>query len=120
MIQKDKQLASVISVPTLDRKDKIAYVSAALEKKNVSSLTINLFGALAENNRLTSVEKVIESYGLLMSAKRNEVRIALFISFSQQPGVVHSHHSHTHFPQGLQGRARRPGKVCGQGQSLKS
>ncbi|XP_067673985.1 ATP synthase subunit O, mitochondrial-like [Haliotis asinina] len=73
LLQKDKKLADFIANPSLKRAEKKAVLEGVLKKQNVSPLTLNLFGALAENGRISKVGGVISAFGKIMSAHRGEV-----------------------------------------------
>ncbi|KAI8074049.1 OSCP/delta subunit of ATPase [Gongronella butleri] len=78
VVAKDKQVASFLENPTLSRKEKKDSVSALLAKSGkVHNLTKNFFETLAENGRLTESTKVIDSFGELMSAHRNELSLVV-------------------------------------------
>merc|ERR1711893_201223 len=73
MIKKDANLAQFIADPTIKRTEKRDAIDAVLKKQKADPLTINLFGALAENGRLNKLNSVVKSFGTIMSAHRGEV-----------------------------------------------
>nr|ABO26647.1 ATP synthase, H+ transporting, mitochondrial F1 complex, o subunit [Haliotis discus discus] len=73
LLQKDKKLAELIANPSLKRAEKKVVLEGVLKKQNVSPLTLNLFGALAENGRINKVGGVIGAFAKIMSAHRGEV-----------------------------------------------
>ncbi|ORX62690.1 F1 complex, OSCP/delta subunit of ATPase [Hesseltinella vesiculosa] len=75
---KDKQVASFLENPTLSRKEKKDSIASLLAKSGkVHNLTKNFFETLAENGRLPESAKVIDSFGELMSAHRNELSLVV-------------------------------------------
>merc|ERR1712168_1763137 len=48
-------------------------INSVLAKKNACPLTVNLFGALAENGRMANVDGVLGAFGTIMAAVRGEV-----------------------------------------------
>ncbi|XP_064405174.1 ATP synthase subunit O, mitochondrial-like [Halichondria panicea] len=72
-LSKDSKLEDFMRNPTLNKTRKDAALRGVLKEKKYSDLTVNLFGALAENNRLTKTQSVIKAYQTIMSAHRGEV-----------------------------------------------
>ena len=44
-----------------------------MKKQNYSSITVNLFSALGENNRFNRIDGVVKTFNRIMSAHRGEV-----------------------------------------------
>jgi len=44
-----------------------------MKKQNYSSMTMNLFSALSENNRLSRIDSVVKTFNRIMSGERGEV-----------------------------------------------
>ncbi|XP_065837658.1 ATP synthase subunit O, mitochondrial-like [Oscarella lobularis] len=59
--------------PVIKKIEKQATLQELLKAEKCSSITVNLFGCLAENNRLSKAIGVIGAYEKLMSAHRGEV-----------------------------------------------
>ncbi|XP_037775209.1 ATP synthase subunit O, mitochondrial-like [Penaeus monodon] len=73
LLKTDPQLKDFLTNPLLSKDLKKEAINSVLAKKNASPLTVNLFGALAENGRLASVDGVLNSFGVIMAAVRGEV-----------------------------------------------
>ncbi|XP_047478762.1 ATP synthase subunit O, mitochondrial-like [Penaeus chinensis] len=73
LLKTDPQLKDFLTNPLLSKDLKKEAINSVLAKKNASPLTVNLFGALAENGRLASVDGVLSSFGVIMAAVRGEV-----------------------------------------------
>ncbi|XP_066984402.1 ATP synthase subunit O, mitochondrial [Macrobrachium rosenbergii] len=73
LLKTDGQLKEFLLNPLLSKELKKQAVESVLAKKKASPLTVNLFGALAENGRLTNVEGIIGAFGIIMAAVRGEV-----------------------------------------------
>jgi len=63
-----------LNTPILSRKDKTAAVTDLMTKLNMSPVTVNFFGAMAENNRLSMTGEIVSAFDTLISAHRNEVK----------------------------------------------
>jgi len=74
LLKKDLKLAEFMGNPTIKRNQKRDILSTALAKKNYSNITVNLFGALADNGRLNKLNSVFATFEKLMSAHRGEVQ----------------------------------------------
>lgn len=86
----DKAFANFLANPTLSRAEKSAAAQAMMKNKKYSETTINFFGALAENNRLSNTEGIIESFDTLMRAHRNEVSVKVVSAAKLQAPHVKS------------------------------
>lgn len=64
-----------LSNPTLSIAERLDILSSPL--KSPSEITKNLFAVLAENNRLSETEAVIEGFAELMSAHRGEKEVTI-------------------------------------------
>ncbi|XP_018012170.1 ATP synthase subunit O, mitochondrial, partial [Hyalella azteca] len=73
LLKTDKPLKELLLNPLLKKELKKEALNFALTKKKANNLTINLFGALAENNRLAKVDAVLSSFDTIMAAERGEV-----------------------------------------------
>nr|AOR07092.1 mitochondrial ATP synthase subunit OSCP-like precursor [Enchytraeus cf. crypticus SL-2017] len=73
LLKSDKKLSEFIVNPVIKRNVKREAVVAAFKKKNYSSVTVNLFGAMADNGRLNKINSVFGTFEKLMSAHRGEV-----------------------------------------------
>nr|AOR07091.1 mitochondrial ATP synthase subunit OSCP-like precursor [Enchytraeus albidus] len=73
LLKSDKKFAEFIVNPVVKRNVKREAVVAAFKKKNYSSVTVNLFGAMADNGRLNKINSVFGTFEKLMSAHRGEV-----------------------------------------------
>ncbi|XP_046848731.1 ATP synthase subunit O, mitochondrial-like [Xenia sp. Carnegie-2017] len=73
LLKTDPKLSAFLKDPTLNKIKKQSALQDAFKKLKFSDLTINLFGALAENNRLSLSSNVLKAYMQIMSAHRKEV-----------------------------------------------
>jgi F-type H+-transporting ATPase subunit O len=73
LFKTDKPLRELLLNPLLKKDLKKEAINFVLSKKKASPLTVNLFGALAENNRLAKVSSVVSSFETIMAAERGEV-----------------------------------------------
>ncbi|CAH3152562.1 unnamed protein product [Porites lobata] len=73
LIRSNEKLAEYLANPTLDKYKKQSLLTDVLKSQKYSDLTVNLFGTLAENNRLRLANNVVSAFGKLMSAARGEV-----------------------------------------------
>ena len=73
----DADFANFLNSPILSRKEKTEAVEAMMANKKYSDLTVNFFGALAENNRLDSTSDVIDAFSTIMTAHRGEVQCTI-------------------------------------------
>eukprot|EP00043_Microstomoeca_roanoka_P020735 m.253830 g.253830 ORF g.253830 m.253830 type:complete len:208 (-) comp17457_c0_seq1:1136-1759(-) len=69
----DTKFNNFLNNPVLSRSQKSKTIQQVLEKQKFSGLTVNFFGALAENNRLPNSVDVINAFQKLMAASRGEV-----------------------------------------------
>ncbi|KAG1149865.1 hypothetical protein G6F37_004755 [Rhizopus arrhizus] len=77
-IKKDEAFRSFLENPTVPRATKLGGLNEVVKKAGKpSELTGNLLEVLAENGRLNTLDKVIESYSELMSAHRNELPLVV-------------------------------------------
>ncbi|XP_018497452.1 ATP synthase subunit O, mitochondrial [Galendromus occidentalis] len=72
-VRSDKSLADFIYNPLVNKALKRDAIANGLKKLNYNDVSVNLFGALAENGRMKYLDQVIDAYGRLMSAERGEV-----------------------------------------------
>lgn len=73
LLKTDKKFAEFIANPVVKRNVKREALVAAFKKKNYSNVTVNLFGAMADNGRLNKINSVFGTFQRLMSAHRGEV-----------------------------------------------
>lgn len=73
LLKTDARFADFLKDPTLNKLKKQSALQDIFKMLSFSDLTINLFGALAENNRLSLSGNVIKAYSQIMSAHRKEV-----------------------------------------------
>ncbi|KAJ7394306.1 ATP synthase subunit O, mitochondrial [Desmophyllum pertusum] len=73
LIRTNEKLSEYLVNPTLNKFTKQSLLTDVLKSLNYSDLTVNLFGTMAENNRLRLVHNVVAAFGKLMSAARGEV-----------------------------------------------
>ena len=59
--------------PTLRKEQKQSLVEDVMKKQNYSSITVNLFSALGENNRFNRIDGVVKTFNRIMSAHRGEI-----------------------------------------------
>ncbi|CAD5122547.1 DgyrCDS10962 [Dimorphilus gyrociliatus] len=73
LLKDDAQFSEFVKNPSIQRLEKKNAMDQILQKLKVSSLTLNLFGALAENGRLPKANGVLSSFQKIMSAHRGEI-----------------------------------------------
>jgi len=73
-IKSDKKLAEFLANPLVNKNLKSRAIENGLKKLNYSSLSTNLFCAMAENGRMKYTDAVINAFSRIMSAERGEVR----------------------------------------------
>lgn len=73
LLKTDKPLRELLLNPLLKKDLKKEAINFVLAKKKANTLTINLFGAMAENGRLASLYTVVSSFETIMAAQRGEV-----------------------------------------------
>ena len=89
--KKDARLQNIISSPTLTAEDKKQIVAEIQKSSNVqdkSNTVSNFLNTLAENNRLSVLEGVLEKFGQLMSAARGEVEMTIISASPLDQKVV--------------------------------
>ncbi|PSN63546.1 ATP synthase subunit 5 mitochondrial precursor [Corynespora cassiicola Philippines] len=80
VFKKDAKLASVLGAPTLTASDKeqiVAELQKHLGGQDKEGIVKNFLTTLAENNRLGSLEGVVEKFAILMGAARGEVELTV-------------------------------------------
>jgi len=88
LLKKDVRFAEFVADPTIKRNEKRDTISAALKKKNYSNITVNLFGALAENGRLNRLNSVVGAFEKIMSAHRGEVQCTVTTAKALDPAML--------------------------------
>merc|ERR1712002_778018 len=73
LLKTDPMLKDFLVNPLLSKELKKEAINSVLAKKNACPLTVNLFGALAENGRMANVDGVLGAFGTIMAAVRGEV-----------------------------------------------
>ncbi|KAK7023403.1 ATP synthase subunit O, mitochondrial [Halocaridina rubra] len=73
LLKTDGRLKDFLLNPLLSKDLKKEAVESVLAKKKASPLTVNLFGALAENGRLPNADGIIAAFRTIMAAVRGEV-----------------------------------------------
>jgi F-type H+-transporting ATPase subunit O len=68
--------AEFLANPLIARDEKVRQIETLLAKKTTPT-TLNLMTTLAGNARLVELEKVIDTYGLLMKAKRGQIEATI-------------------------------------------
>ncbi|PNS16722.1 ATP synthase subunit 5, mitochondrial [Sphaceloma murrayae] len=78
-LKNDPKLQSILAAPSLTAEDKVSIVNELLKTIGASSnATVkNFLLTLAENNRLSALEGVVEKFGTLMGAYRGEVELTI-------------------------------------------
>jgi F-type H+-transporting ATPase subunit delta len=75
-MSKDSQdFENLIKSPVISRKDKLEVVRQISKKANFSELASNFLGLLAENNRLSVLEDIIEKFYSLVSEHKGELKV---------------------------------------------
>ncbi|KAH9819306.1 ATP synthase subunit 5, mitochondrial [Teratosphaeria destructans] len=78
--KRDTRLQGILSAPTLTDSDKQQIIAEIQKSTNVQDKTKtldNFLSTLAENNRLSVLEGVVEKFAQLMSASRGEVEMTI-------------------------------------------
>nr|XP_053652657.1 ATP synthase subunit O, mitochondrial-like isoform X1 [Cherax quadricarinatus] len=73
LLKTDSQFKEFLLNPLLSKELKKQALDSACAKKNASPLTVNLFGALAENGRMSNIEGVVAAFATIMAAVRGEI-----------------------------------------------
>jgi len=73
LLKKDVKLAEFMVNPSIKRNLKRDVLVETFKKKNFSSITVNLFAAMADNGRLNKLNAVFGTFDKIMSAHRGEV-----------------------------------------------
>jgi len=73
----NEQFATFLSDPSISRSQKHGALEAILKKGGFSDLSVNLFAAMAENNRLGETGQVIDAFSQIMRAHRKEVKCTI-------------------------------------------
>ncbi|XP_071801470.1 ATP synthase subunit O, mitochondrial-like [Asterias amurensis] len=66
-------LSNFVANPAIRKQDKISILTEFMKGQKMSPITINFFGAMADNNRLGKLKEVLNAWGQIMSAHRGEV-----------------------------------------------
>ena len=69
----EQKLQDFLLNPTLRKEQKQSLIEDVMKKQNYSSITVNLFSALGENNRFNRIDGVVKTFNRIMSAYRGEV-----------------------------------------------
>nr|AOE23897.1 mitochondria ATP synthase subunit O-like protein [Apostichopus japonicus] len=72
-LQQNAKLQQFLNNPVVKKNEKTGVVSDYLKGQKMSPLTVNFFGVLAENNRLSKLDEVFSAWSKIMSAHRGEV-----------------------------------------------
>nr|CAG4652196.1 EOG090X0EB8 [Triops cancriformis] len=73
LLKTDARLGEFLANPSIKRQLKQEALAAVSKKTNTTDLTSNLLQLLAENNRLSRLQSVINAYKTIMAAYRGEV-----------------------------------------------
>jgi F-type H+-transporting ATPase subunit O len=73
IFKKEKNLNALLKNPLLTKEQKQNAVRELGTNQKANELTVNTLAVLAENGRLGRLQKIIKSFGLLMSAHKGEV-----------------------------------------------
>jgi len=73
LLKTDPLLKDFLENPLLKKELKKEGIDGVLAKKGANELTVNLFGALAENGKLSSTSGVVAAFSQIMAAVRGEV-----------------------------------------------
>jgi len=76
-IQKEPDLRSFLTNPSVQRTEKVEVTKALVEKSSVSPLVKNLFVAMAENGALGITDGIIAAFTQIMCAQRKEVVVVV-------------------------------------------
>jgi F-type H+-transporting ATPase subunit O len=83
-LSKHPEVREMMEQPIFNRKQTIDMVKSLLGKNHYHEITCNFFNLLAENGRLRYTYKILESFGVLMSAHRGEIQ-AIVTSAKELP-----------------------------------
>jgi len=73
LLKKDEPLRELLLNPLNKKSLKAEALAFVFSKTKASPLVANVFTAMAENNRLSMVNDVVESFDVIMAAERGEV-----------------------------------------------
>merc|ERR1711970_34528 len=73
LVKKDEPLRTLLQNPLIKKSLKTEALTSVLGKTKANPLTVNFFCAMAENNRLSKLSEVVDSFGVIMAAERGEV-----------------------------------------------
>jgi F-type H+-transporting ATPase subunit O len=73
LMKAEPRLAEYMKNPSVKRAEKREALQAAFKKLSFSNVTVNLFGALADNGRLNKLSGFFGAFAKLMGAHRGEV-----------------------------------------------
>ncbi|XP_065908357.1 ATP synthase subunit O, mitochondrial-like [Dysidea avara] len=73
LLTAEQKLQDFLLNPTLRKDNKQALITDIMKKQNYSSMTVNLFAALTENNRLNRIDSIVKTFNRIMSGQRGEV-----------------------------------------------
>lgn len=73
LLKTQPKLQEFMNNPTVKRGEKRDVLLATFKKQNFSSVTTNLFGALADNGRLNRLNGFFNAFSKIMGAHRGEV-----------------------------------------------
>jgi F-type H+-transporting ATPase subunit O len=88
VFKKDAQLTTVLSAPSLTASDKqqiVQELQKHLGGQDKGDIVKNFLNTLAENNRLSVLEGVVEKFGVLMGAYRGEVELTVTSAAVRHP-----------------------------------
>lgn len=77
ILKTDAKLKDYLHNPAINKIEKKHILLKSLEKLKYSSITLNLFGAIAENGRLNILNSFISSFQRTMAAHRGEVACSI-------------------------------------------
>lgn len=86
-LSKHPRVRDVMEQPIFNRKQTIDMVNSLLGKNQYEEITRNFFNLLAENGRLKYTHKILDAFGILMSARRGEIQ-AIVTSAKELPSTI--------------------------------
>lgn len=72
-LKEDKSLRQSIVSPIVNKKVMAVALKESADKLHMAAATGNMLGLLAQNGRLSSVDGIINAFGVIMAAHRGEV-----------------------------------------------
>ncbi|OQV21548.1 putative ATP synthase subunit O, mitochondrial [Hypsibius exemplaris] len=77
LLEKNKDVAEALKSPILAKQDKRQIIQKLAQQHQLSPLTLNVFNAMIDNNRLSLMPKILKTFATIMSAEHGEVLVTV-------------------------------------------